>query len=65
VSRPEGLRWVRDVDLAHLLEVAPQHPDVADGWGAYNASAAPVSLPDYLTALSTAFAAGFLVHRGG
>ncbi|MDX1494208.1 MAG: tryptophan 7-halogenase [Longimicrobiales bacterium] len=57
---PEGLRYVRGVDLAALLEVAPKHPEVPDGWAAYNGAAPPVTLPDYLTALATAFAAGLL-----
>ncbi len=60
---PEGLLYVRGVDLRRLVEVAPEHPEVPDGWGAYNGIASPVTLPDYLTALSTAFAAGLLVHR--
>ena len=59
---PEGLRYVRDVDLSALVEVVPQHGQVPDGWAAYNGMAPPVTLPDYLTALATAFAAGFLEH---
>ena len=59
---PRGIRWVRGVDLRALVEVAPRHPDVPDGWSAYNGVAAPVTLPDYLTALATAFAAGLLTH---
>ncbi len=59
---PEGLRFVRGVDLSTLVEVAPRHPDVPDGWGDYNSVAPPVTLPDYLTALATAFAAGILEH---
>jgi len=57
---PEGIRYVRGVDLIHLVEVAPQHAQVPDGWTAYNGVAPPVTLPDYLTALATAFAAGLL-----
>lgn len=57
---PRGLRFVRGVDLRALLDVVPRHDDVADGWAAYNAVAPPVTLPDYVTALSTAFAAGLL-----
>lgn len=56
----EGLRFVRGVDLLHLVEVAPRHDEVPDGWAAYNAVASPVTLPDYLTALATAFAARLL-----
>jgi flavin-dependent dehydrogenase len=59
---PEGMRYVRGVDLRQLVLLAPQHGDVADGWTAYNDLAPPVSLPDYLTALATAFAARFLEH---
>jgi hypothetical protein len=59
---PEGVRYVRGVDLLRLIEVAPSHADVPDGWGAYNGVAQPVTLPDYLTALATAFAAGLLAH---
>jgi hypothetical protein len=61
---PRGLRYVRDVDLEHLVEVAPLHAAVPDGWVAYNATAPPVSLPDYLAALATSFAAGLLEHAG-
>jgi len=59
---PRGLRWVRNVDLLRVVEVAPLHADVPDGWAAYNAGAPAVTLPDYLAALATAFAAGLLEH---
>jgi len=59
---PDGLRYVRNVDLMRLVDVAPRHADVPDGWSAYNTGAPAVSLPDYLTALATAFAAGLLAH---
>jgi hypothetical protein len=62
---PEGLRFVRGVDLARLVEIVPRHAEVPDGWGAYNAVAPPVTLPDYLTALATAFAAELLEYGGG
>jgi FAD-dependent halogenase len=61
-ARQRGMRYVRGVDLLALVDVAPGHADVPDGWAAYNGRAAPVTLPDYLTALATAFAAGFLEH---
>jgi flavin-dependent dehydrogenase len=60
---PAGIRYIRGVDLLKLLEIVPRFPAVPDGWAAYNAAAPPVTLPDYLTALSTAFAAGFLEHE--
>jgi len=59
---PAGLRYVRSVDLLEVVDAATQHADVADGWSAYNATGPAVTLPDYLTALSTAFAAGVLEH---
>ncbi|HSG08348.1 MAG TPA: tryptophan 7-halogenase, partial [Longimicrobiales bacterium] len=60
---PAGLRYVRGVSLLRVLELAERHTDPAGLWQAYNQVAPPVSLPDFLTALSTAFAAGILVHR--
>jgi hypothetical protein len=59
---PRGLRYVRSVDLARVVEVAPGFAEVPDGWTAYNAGAPAVTLPDYLAALATAFAAGLLEH---
>ena len=59
---PSGMRYIRGVDLLQLIEAAISYDQVPEGWAAYNASAAAVTLPDYLTALSTAFAAGFLEH---
>ncbi|MEM7417032.1 MAG: tryptophan 7-halogenase [Gemmatimonadota bacterium] len=57
---PEGLRFVRDVDLIQLRDVVAASGTVPESWDAYNRAAPAVSLPDFLTALSTAFAAGFL-----
>jgi len=62
---PEGMRYVRGVDLSRLVEVVPRHTEAPDGWASYNDVAPPVTLPDYLTALATAFAAGFLEHADG
>jgi hypothetical protein len=45
-----------------LVATAPGHREVPDAWAAYNSASPPVTLPDYLTALATAFAAGFLQH---
>jgi len=59
---PEGLRYVRGVDLQGLVVAAPGRAEVPDAWAAYNGIAPPVALPDYLTALATAFAAGLLEH---
>lgn len=59
---PAGIRFVRDVDLVRLRDVAIRAATVPESWEAYNRVAPAVSLPDFLTALSTAFAAGFLEH---
>ena len=59
---PEGIRFVRSVDLRTVTELAPEHDQVPDLWSAYNGVAVPVPLPDFLTALATAFAAGLLEH---
>ena len=60
---PQGMRFVHTVDLRRLVEQAPRHQDVPDAWSAYNGVATPVTLPDFVTALATAFAAGFLGHQ--
>jgi flavin-dependent dehydrogenase len=60
---PEGIRYARSVDLRRLSDLAPEYDQVPDLWSAYNGVAAPVPLPDFLTALATAFAAGLLEHR--
>jgi hypothetical protein len=62
VACPERVRDLRGVAILRLIEVAPSHADVPAGWGAYNCVAQPVTLPDYLTDLATAFAAGLLAH---
>jgi hypothetical protein len=59
------MRFARGVDLRRLLEEAPRHDEVPELWSTYNRAAIPVSLPDFLTALSIAFAAGFLERREG
>jgi flavin-dependent dehydrogenase len=59
---PQGLRFVRNVDLLRVLDVAPRYAQVPDGWAAYNAGGPAATLPDYLAALATAFAAGILEH---
>jgi flavin-dependent dehydrogenase len=62
---PQGMRFARGVDLRRLLEEAPRHDEVPELWSSYNRAATPVSLPDFLTALSIAYAAGFLEQREG
>lgn len=60
-SEPAGVRYMSDVDILALIELAPSHQQVPDLFEAYNRRRAPVSLPDFLTALATAVARGFLV----
>ena len=55
-----GIRFVSDVDILPLVDLAPTMPTVPDLFAAYNKRAAPVGLPEFLTALSTALARGWL-----
>lgn len=62
---PGGARYLRDVDLAALLALAPAYDDVPDLFAAYNQRHPPVALPDFLGALSAMAAFGILdVVRG-
>ena len=56
-----GIRYIADIDALALIELAPHHRHVPDLFDAYNRRHAPVSLPDFLTALATVVARGFLV----
>jgi flavin-dependent dehydrogenase len=58
---PLGSRFVRDVDVVALVDLAPHHSEVADLFDAYCRSSGPVALPDFLAALATALARGWLV----
>jgi flavin-dependent dehydrogenase len=57
---PEGVRYIRNVDLLRLSELAVAYQQVPDLFEAYNRSASPVALPDFLGALSVLVAKGFL-----
>jgi flavin-dependent dehydrogenase len=59
---PEGIRYLRGVDLVQLLKLAPAHRDVGDLYRAVTQAGPPVILPDFLGALSALIAAGALVH---
>ena len=56
----QGVRFLRDVDLVRLVAMAPHHRQVPDLYEAYNRQCAPVSLPDFLGALSVLLAKGAL-----
>ncbi|MDE2664090.1 MAG: tryptophan 7-halogenase [Gemmatimonadota bacterium] len=57
---PGGARYVRNVDLRLLVEVAPTLDQVPDIYEAYNRRADPAPLPDFLAALALTVGAGFL-----
>ena len=57
---PEGVRYVRNIDLLKLSEMASSHAGVPDLFEAYNKVASPAPLPDFLGALSLLLGKGFL-----
>jgi flavin-dependent dehydrogenase len=59
---PDGVRYVRGVDLVDLLELAPAHADVGRLYRAFSDKHPNVNLPDFLGALSVLIARCLLVH---
>lgn len=57
---PDGVRFLRDVDLPPLVEMAGKHDQVPDLYQAYLDRVAAVSLPDFLGALSVLLGKGML-----
>ena len=57
---PEGVRYIRNVDLLRLGELASQYAQVPDLFDAYNRVEPPVPLPDFLGALSVLIGKGIL-----
>jgi flavin-dependent dehydrogenase len=57
-SWPAGMRFVRDVDVAGVLTLAPDHDQVPALFEAYNRRFPPVALPDFLGALAVMLAFG-------
>jgi hypothetical protein len=57
----ELLDFIAGVEVARLVELAPHDLSVPEFFEAYNRIAAPVGLPNFVTALSTLLAAGILV----
>ena len=57
------VRFVHEVDVVGLLDLAPEFADAGDLFGAYVRRFPPVAPPDFLTALATAVANGWLVWR--
>ena len=58
---PDGVRYVRNVDVLSLVDLAASQAQVGDLFSAYCDRLAPVELPDFLYALATAVAQGWLV----
>ena len=56
----EGIRYIRSIDLVTIAALAPHYDQVPDLFAAYNRSAPPAPLPDFLGALSVAVAKGIL-----
>ena len=57
---PNGVRYVRNIDLERLSELALSHGDVPTLFEAYNRVSSPAPLPDFLGALSLLIGKGFL-----
>jgi hypothetical protein len=60
-GHPEGVRYLHDVDVLALVELAPSHTDVGELFDAYTRRQGPVALPEFLRALATALARGWLI----
>jgi hypothetical protein len=50
---PHGVRYCRNIDLVVIARLASRYEQVPDLFDAYNRSAPPAPLPDFLGALST------------
>ena len=48
----DGVRYLRNIDLLEIVNLAPEHDQVPDLYAAYNRAAPPAPLPDFLGALS-------------
>ncbi|MFI5178995.1 MAG: NAD(P)/FAD-dependent oxidoreductase [Vicinamibacterales bacterium] len=59
---PQGLRYLRNVDLVALTRLAPDFGDVGDLYAAFVRTQPDVVLPDFLGALSVLIARGALEH---
>lgn len=63
IDGSDAVRYLHGVDLVKLLELAPQASQVPDLFEMYARHAGVVSLHDFLAALSTAVARGWLVRQ--
>jgi len=62
---PDGVRFLRDVDVVTLLALVRDHRGVPSLFDAYNRRSPPVALPDFLGALSVMTALGMLALTNG
>jgi flavin-dependent dehydrogenase len=58
---PQGVRYINSVDLVAVVELAPASGRVPDLYESYVRRVGPAPLPDFLFALATAVARGWLV----
>lgn len=61
-SWPDGLRYLRGVDLVALLGLAPRHADIGALFEAARSETPHIELPDFLGALSVLVATGAVRH---
>ena len=59
---PDGVRYLRNIDLVAVVRAAPLHRDVGDLYAAMLAAQPGIGMPDFLGALSTLIARGALRH---
>ena len=57
---PNGIRYIRNIDLATIVTLGPLHRQVPDLFEAYNREAPPAPLPDFLGVLSVMIGKGIL-----
>ncbi|MCA1583242.1 MAG: tryptophan 7-halogenase [Acidobacteria bacterium] len=62
---PIGVRYICDVDVVTLVELAPSFTQVPEIYEACVRASGPIALRDFLLALSTLVARGWLVWRRG
>lgn len=60
---PDGVRYIRNVDVLLVLRLAPEHRDVGELYDAVVRIQPGVGLPDFLGVLATLVARGALHHK--
>jgi flavin-dependent dehydrogenase len=62
-AHPQGVRYVNGIDMVVVIDLAPSSRQVPDLFESYVRRAGPAPLPDFLFALATALARGWLVSE--